>query len=470
MSELTDLGRVHVLGIGGAGMSAIARVLLGRGVAVSGSDARESRRVTALRALGAHVVVGHAAANVVDELGQPRVDTLIVSTAVKQDNIEIVTARAHGITVLTRAEGLAAILAKTRTVAVAGTHGKTTTTSMLTVALQHCAADPSFIIGSELNESGTNAHVGSGKEFIVEADESDGTFLMMIPHVAIVTNVEPDHLDHWETFEAIENAFARFAANVPSDGTLVACVDDAGGRRLAQRTRAAGIKVITYGRSEDADFRIELHAMGERGWRFDVVADGVRLGVTELLVPGQHNVLNATAALAAGIALGYPATDLRAGIAGFSGTRRRFDFRGSADGVRVFDDYAHHPTEIDATLRAARDVVGEGRLVVACQPYRWYRTAMFVPEYAKALALADFVVVLEVYGPGETPIPGASGQTIAKSVDLPEGNVVFEPSLSAVAKHLADVVKAGDLVLTLGAEEVSVVGPELLELLRDRQG
>lgn len=469
MSELTALGRVHILGIGGAGMSAIARVLLGRGVAVSGSDARESRRVTALRALGAHVVVGHAAENIITQ-GQARVDTLIVSTAVKQDNIEVVTARENGITVLSRAEGLAAILAGTRTVAVAGTHGKTTTTSMLTVALQHCSADPSFIIGSELNESGTNAHVGTGKEFIVEADESDGTFLMMSPQVAIVTNVEPDHLDHWKTYDAIEEAFASFAKNVPEGGTLVVCGDDAGGRRLAQRSRAAGINVVTYGMSEDADFRIELHAMGQRGWRFDVVAHGVRVGVTELLVPGQHNVLNATAALAAGMTLGYPATDLRAGIAGFSGTRRRFDFRGSANGVRVFDDYAHHPTEIDATLRAARDVVGDGRLVVACQPYRWYRTAMFVPEYAKALALADFVVVLEVYGPGETPIPGASGQTIAKNVDLADGHVVFEPSLSAVAKHLADFVKPGDLVLTLGAEEVSVVGPELLELLRDRQG
>lgn len=469
MSDVTALGRVHILGIGGAGMSAIARVLLGRGVVVSGSDARESRRITALRALGAHVVVGHAAENVVED-GRPRVDTLIVSTAVKQDNVEIVTARANGIAVLTRAEGLASILSGTKTVAVAGTHGKTTTTSMLTVALQHCAADPSFIIGSELNESGTNAHVGTGKEFIVEADESDGTFLMMAPHVAVVTNVEPDHLDHWKTYDAIEDAFARFASNISPGGTLVVCVDDSGGRRLAQRTREAGINVVTYGKSDDADFRVELHAMGQRGWRFDVVAHGVRVGVTELLVPGQHNVLNATAALAAGMSLGYSASDLRAGIAQFSGTRRRFDFRGAADGVRVFDDYAHHPTEIDATLRAARDVVGDGRLVVACQPYRWYRTAMFVSEYADALALADVVVVLEVYGPGETPIPGASGQTIAKGVDLPEGQVIFEPSLSAVARHLADVVKPGDLVLTLGAEEVSVVGPELLGLLRDREG
>ena len=468
MTGLDYLGRVHVLGIGGAGMSAIARVLLGRGVSVSGSDARESRRVTALRALGATVNVGHSAANVVQD-GVPTVDTLIVSTAVAADNIEVITAKKHGVRVLTRAEGLATILAQTHTVAVAGTHGKTTTTSMLTVSLQHCGADPSFIIGSELNESGTNAHVGTGDVFIVEADESDGTFLKMTPEVAIVTNVEPDHLDHWKTYDAIEDAFAAFVQQMTPTGFLVVCIDDAGGRRLAQRAKDLSVRVVTYGISDDADFRIEFDGMGSRGWRFDVVAEGVRLGTTELAVPGKHNVLNATAALAAGIGMGFPARDLRAGLCSFSGTRRRFDFRGEVAGVRVFDDYAHHPTEIEATLRAARDVVGDtGRVIVACQPYRWYRTAMFVPEYGKALALADEVVVLEVYGPGETPIPGASGQTIARSVELPAGAVTFEPSLAAVAKHLYDRVRPGDIVLTLGAEEVSIVGPELIELLRGR--
>jgi UDP-N-acetylmuramate--alanine ligase len=458
---IEDLGRVHIVGIGGAGMSAIARVLLGRGVPVSGSDARDSRRVTALRALGARVNVGHDAAHVND------VDTVISSTAVKADNVEIASAISRQIRVMSRAEGLACVLADARVVAIAGTHGKTTTTSMLAVALQRCGADPSFIIGSELNESGSNAHVGTGDSFIVEADESDGTFLMMTPVASVVTNVEPDHLDHWGSLEALEDAFLEFARRLAArQGFLAICVDDPGARRLAEKAKSHGIDVRTYGMSVDADYRIDLMELGLHGWKFDVIARGVRLGVTELAVPGQHNVLNATAALATGIGLGLPATDLRAGIAGFTGTRRRFDHRGTAGGVRVFDDYAHHPTEIAATLRAAREMVGEGRLIVACQPYRWYRTAMFIPEYAQALSLADEVVVLEVYGPGETPIPGASGQTIAAAISLPEGAVMFEPSLSAVATQLAQRVRAGDLVLTLGAEEVSVVGPELVDILR----
>jgi UDP-N-acetylmuramate--alanine ligase len=460
-TRIHDLGRVHIIGIGGAGMSAIARILLGRGVPVSGSDARESRRVTALRALGARVDVGHDASHVNE------VDTVIASTAVKADNVEVTAALARKIPVMSRAEGLAAVLADASVVAIAGTHGKTTTTSMLAVALQRCGADPSFIIGSELNESGSNAHVGTGDAFIVEADESDGTFLMMEPIASIVTNVEPDHLDHWGSLEALEDAFADFARRLISrKGFLVICVDDPGARRLADKCRSEGLDVRSYGMSADADYRVELVGLGVQGWKFDVVARGVRLGITELAVPGQHNVLNATAALATGIGLGLPATDLRAGIARFTGTRRRFDHRGTAAGVRVFDDYAHHPTEIAATLRAAREMVGEGRLIVACQPYRWYRTAMFIPEYAQALSLADEVVVLEVYGPGETPIPGASGQTIAAAIRLPEGSVVFEPSLSAVAEQLAQRVRPGDLVLTLGAEEVSVVGPELVEILR----
>ena len=281
-----------------------------------------------------------------------------------------------------------------------------------------------------------------------------------------MTNVEPDHLDHWKTYDAIEQAFAEFASRILPQGFLVVCTDDAGGRRLAENARASGVDVRTYGFSADADFRCELINMGSRGWIFDVIARGVRLGPTELSVPGQHNVLNATAAITAAMGLGFSGTDVRAGIAGFSGTRRRFDHKGTAAGVRVYDDYAHHPTEIAATLKAARDVVGEGRLLVACQPYRWYRTAMFIEEYGQALALADNVVVLEVYGPGETPIPGASGQTIARRIPLDEGAVIFEPSLSAVAQHLFERARVGDIVLTLGAEEVSVVGPELVDLLR----
>lgn len=462
--DLSTLGRVHIVGVGGAGMSGIARILLARGVRVSGSDAKDSRRLAALRALGADVHVGHDPAHVAG------VDTVVVSTAIKAGNVELVEARRRALRVLGRAEALALLMTGYRGVAVSGTHGKTTTTSMLTVALQDCGADPSFVIGSELNESGSNAHLGSGPDFVAEADESDGAFLALPAAAGVVTNVEADHLDHWGTVEAVEAAFVDFAVGIGSrGGFVVACADDPGAALLISRARKQGVDVRTYGRSEGVDYRVELRGTGSHGWRFDTVARGVRLGVTELAVPGTHNVLNATAALATGIGLGYPATDLRSGLASFSGSRRRFDFRGSADGIRVYDDYAHHPTEIAATLRAMREQMTGGRLVVAFQAHHYYRTAMFVKEFGTALGLADEVVVLEVFAPGEEPIPGASGMSMASNVPLPAEQVVFEPSWSRVAAHLAGRAVPGDVVMTLGAGDISLIGPEVLELLRARE-
>ena len=458
-------GRVHIVGIGGAGMSGIARIMVAQGLAVSGSDARDSRRLQALRAVGVDAHVGHDAGFV------EGIDALVVSTAIPESNPERVAARERGIPEISRAEALAAVMAGSRGVAVAGTHGKTTTTSMLTVALQHCGADPSFAIGSELNESGSNAHLGSGDVFVVEADESDGAFLFLAPVAAIVTNVEPDHLDHWGTFEAIEQAFLDFALGIRDrDGFVVVCADDRGGARLAQRAREAGVDVRTYGESAGADYRLSDARLTAAGWAFDTVHNGVRLGEIELAVPGRHNALNALAAFVTGLGLDYPATDLRAGLAAFSGTRRRFDFKGQVGDIRVFDDYAHHPTEIEATLHAARDVVGPGRLVVAFQAHHYYRTAMFVEEFGAALGLADEVVVLEVFAPGETPIPGASGQTMAANVPLPAEQVVFEPSWSAVAGHLVDRARPGDIIMTLGAGDIGMIGLEVLELLRAREG
>jgi UDP-N-acetylmuramate--alanine ligase len=463
-ADLSGLGRVHVVGIGGAGMSGIARILVARGVTVTGSDAKDSRRLAALRALGVEAYVGHAAEQVVG------VDTVIASTAIKPDNPELVAARGAGLRVMGRAEALATLMEGYRGIAVAGTHGKTTTTSMLTVALQHCGADPSFAIGSELNESGSNAHLGTGEAFVAEADESDGAFLALPAFAGIVTNVEPDHLDHWGTFDAIEAAFLEFCTAIRDrEGFVTVCVDDAGGARLADRARAAGVDVRTYGTEDGADFRVELVGVGDHGWHFDVLEHGVRLGVTELGVPGKHNVLNATAALVTGIGLGLPASDLRAGLETFSGTRRRFDFKGTADGVRVYDDYAHHPTEIAATLSAMRDVVGEGRLVVAFQAHHYYRTAMFTKEFGEALGLADEVVVLEVFAPGEDPIPGASGVAMASHVPLPPEQVVFEPSWSKVAGQLVSRAHAGDVVMTLGAGDIAMIGTEVLDLLRARE-
>jgi UDP-N-acetylmuramate--alanine ligase len=453
------LGTVHFVGIGGAGMSGIARILLARGIPVSGSDAKDSRVVTALRALGATVHLGHDAAHVGDA------DTVVVSSAIRETNPELVEARRRGLRVLPRAAALASVMAGRRAVAVAGTHGKTTTTSLLTVALQHCGADPSFAIGGHLNESGANAHNGSGDVFVAEADESDGSFLLYEPDVAVVTNVEADHLDHYGTAAAVEEAFRSFAARLRPGGVLVACADDAGSRALADAVRDRGTVVRTYGESADADVRIEALAVRGSGSRFRVVDRGRRLGQLELRIPGRHNALNATAALTAGIALGRPAGELREGLSGFTGTRRRSELKGTAGGVRVYDDYAHHPTEITAVLRAFRGVAEGGRLVVAFQPHRYSRTAAFREAFAAALALADEVVVMEVYGAGEEPIPGATGASVAAAVPLPPEHVVFEPSWSAVAAELARRARPGDVVLTLGAGDVTMIGPEVLPLL-----
>lgn len=462
---VSDLGRVHIVGIGGAGMSGIARLLVARGVVVSGSDARESIRLEALRALGIQAHVGHSAQWIAGA------DTLIVSTAIPDTNPERAEAARLGIRELSRADALALLMRGYRTIAVAGTHGKTTTTSMTTVAVQHCGVDPSFAIGSELNESGSNAHLGSGDIFVVEADESDGAFLHYEPTVGIVTNVEADHLNYWGTFDAIEQAFVDFAIGLKArDGSLVCCVDDPGAARLADRARAAGVRVVTYGRAENADLAMCNMVLGDRGWSVDVVRDADLVARLDLQVPGEHNARNAVAALAAGLELGLPAADLAAGLSTFRGSRRRFDFKGEVGGVRVFDDYAHHPTEIDATLRAARDVVGSGRVIVAFQAHHYYRTAMFVTEFGQALGLADDVVVLEVFAPGETPIPGASGLAMAANVPLDPEHVVFEPSWSAVAGHLVERARPGDIIMTLGAGDIGLIGLEVLALLHRQDG
>ncbi len=464
---MTDLtGPVHIVGIGGAGMSGIARILVSRGVTVSGSDAKESKRLVALRALGVDARVGHDPENVAGAA------VVVISTAIRPTNPEVVAAEERGIPVVSRAEALAAVMAGSRGVAVAGTHGKTTTTSMLTIAIQNCGADPSFAIGSELNDSGANAHQGAGDLFIVEADESDGSFLMLPAEAGIVTNVEPDHLDHWGTFEAIEEGFVEFAEGIgAAGGFVVLCADDPGSARTAAQARARGVDVRTYGVDPAADYVLsEVTTSASGSGALVTGADGAPVGRLTLQMHGTHNVLNATAALLTGIGLGLPTEALLEGLTQFTGTRRRFDLKGEVAGVRVFDDYAHHPTEIAATLRAARDVVGEGQLVVAFQAHHYYRTAMFVEEFGEALGLADQVIVLEVFAPGEEPLPGASGQSLASHVPLPADQVLFEPSWSAVAGHLAERARPGDIVMTLGAGDIVLLGSEVLDLLAERQG
>ncbi len=456
------LGRVHFVGIGGAGLSGIARIMLARGITVSGSDAKESRALEALRALGARCYVGHDASHVHD------VDTLVVSTAVREDNPEVVEAQRQGLRLLPRSAALESVMQGRRVVAVAGTHGKTTTTSLLTVALQHCAADPSFAIGGELNESGANAHDGSGEIFVAEADESDGAFLVYSPYAALVTNVEADHLDNYGTEEAYHAAFTEFLDRIDPEGFLVACIDDDGAAGLVAQARERGMTVVGVGESAEADLRAEALRFEGSTSTFAVVDRGRRLGEIRLQIPGRHYVLDAMAALAAGLRLGFPFADLQRGLESFTGTRRRMELKGEVDGIRVYDSYAHHPNEIAGDLQAARSLAGEGRVVVAFQPHLVSRTRIFGAQMGEALGAADEVVVMDVYVAREDPEPGVNGQLVASHVPLPPEQVLFEPSWQATPQRLVERARPGDVVLTLGAGDVTLVGPEVLELLAER--
>ncbi len=451
------MSRVHLIGIGGAGMSGIARVLLARGTAVSGSDAKDSLAVAALRALGADVHIGHDAAHV------EGATSVVVSTAIRESNPELAAARTQGIAVVKRAEALAALLEGYRAIAVAGTHGKTSTTSMLTVATQHCGVDPSFAIGGDLNEAASNAHHGTGELFVVEADESDGSFLVYRPEVAIVTNVEADHLDHHGTVEAYEQVFRDFVATVT--GVLVLCADDAGALALEAVAQRRGLRVRTYGTSADADLVITDLTRSGAGSAYDAVVDGTLVGRVELPVAGDHQARNSAAALLAGLEVGLPAEKLIEGLAGFRGVRRRMELKGTVGGVRVYDDYAHHPTEVRAQLEAARVVAGGGRVVAVFQPHMYSRTQMFADAFGDALGLADVVVVMDVYGAREDPVPGVTGALVAQAVPLSHQHVLFEPSWTAVPPAVAARVHPGDLLITLGAGDVTQIGPEVLRLL-----
>jgi UDP-N-acetylmuramate--alanine ligase len=435
------LGRVHFVGVGGAGLSAIARIMLARGIPVSGSDGVESATLDSLRALGAQVYVGHAA----DQLGDA--DTVVVSTAVREDNAEYTAAVARGLRVLPRSAALASLMAGRRVVAVAGTHGKTTTTALLTVALEAAGADPTYAIGADLAATGSNAKEGTGELFVAEADESDGAFLHYAPYAAIVTNIEADHLDHWRTEQAYARAFDDFAATVDPDGFLVCGVDDPGAAALAERQRAAGLRVVT----------VSTRGGGEVG---PDALDGARLWA-----PGEHYATDALLALAAGRTLGFADADLLRGIASFTGTKRRMERKGEVAGVRVYDSYAHHPTEIAGDLEAARALAGAGRLVVAFQPHLVSRTRSFGPAMGEALGAADEVVVCDVYLAREDADPEVTGALVAGAVPLPPERVAFVPDLDDVPGALVARARAGDLVLTLGAGSVTDVGPRVLELL-----
>ncbi len=431
--------------------------------------------LAALRQLGATVFVGHEAAHVAETVAGARAAagarlTVVTSSAIRAQNPELVEAHRLGLQVLPRAAALAALMSGRKGVAIAGTHGKTTTTSMLTVALQHAGLHPSFAIGGDLSEPGSNAHAGSGDVFVAEADESDGSFLLLAPFGAVVTNVEPDHLDHYADSAEVDAAFEQFVDRIDPAGFLVACLDDPGAARLLGRAQARGLRAVSYGTAASADLRIDRLRTGLAGGTvaYEAVSRGRRLGEITLQVPGAHNARNSAAVLAAGLELGVSAAAMCQGIATYPGVRRRFELKGREAGVTVVDDYGHHPTEVAATLAAARPVAGDGRLIVAFQPHRYSRTAAFGREFGAALGLADVIVVMDVYSAGEDPLPGVSGRTIADAVPAPLDRVVYEPNWSQVPALLAALARPGDLVLTMGAGDVTQLGPEVLRELAGR--
>ena len=454
--ELLRQKKVHFIGIGGAGMSGIAKIMLSQGIQVSGSDVKASTVTENLHTMGAQIFIGHRAENV-DEA-----DLVVLSTAIATNNPERIAAQERGITLIARAQALALLMQGKESVAVAGTHGKTTTTSMLTVALQSAGMDPSFAIGGMINASGVNAYSGSGSIFVAEADESDGSFLAYKPLGAIITNIELDHVDHFATLESIYSVFTDFVASIASGGFLVACGDDQGVLALLARIDRSDITIITYGEGEN-DWQITRLGLEAERSSARVLHNGKVVGELELLVPGKHNALNALAALAASSALGVPARSILDGLATFSGSRRRFELKGEARGVRVIDDYGHHPTEIRVTLETARRYAGSGRLIVVFQPHRYSRTQAFAKEFATALSLADEIYLLEVYAASEDPIPGVSSLLI--SSQMSGSHVHYEPSMIAVVEAIAATAKMGDVVMTMGAGDVNALAPVILKTL-----
>ena len=454
-----QLGRVHFVGIGGAALSAIARIMAMRGLPVTGSDDNDTPFLAGLRELGVTCHLGYAAEHVGDA------DTLVVTTAAREDNPEVLEGVRRGVRILPRSAGLWSVMAGRRVVAVSGTHGKTTTSSLLTSALVAAGADPTYAVGGVLASTGHNAEVGSSELFVAEADESDGAFLVYHPHAAVVTNVAADHLDVWGTEEAYHRAFDEFADTVDRDGFLVCCVDDPGARTLAAYARTTGLRVVTVGTAPDADVRATDLEFEGTSSRFTVVRGDEVAGTVQLQIPGRHYVVDALAALVAGVELGYPFAGLREGLEAFAGSGRRMEPKGHAGGVRVYDSYAHHPAEIAADLEAARAIAGEGRIVVAFQPHLVSRTRSFGTEMGHALGGADEVVVLDVYLARESADPDVTGRLVADAVPLPPDRVAFVAGLDEAAVELASRARDGDLVLTLGAGSVTTVGPLVLEIL-----
>jgi len=447
--------RIHFVGIGGIGMSGIAEVLLNLGYGVTGSDLRASDTTRRLESLGGRVFVGHDAAHVSD------VDVVVTSSAVRRDNPEVLEARRRKIPVIPRAEMLAELMRLKYGVAIAGSHGKTTTTSMAAHVLAHAGLDPTAVVGGKVNTFGSNAKLGRGEYMVVEADESDGSFLHIPPTIAIVTNVDPEHLDHWKTVEALRRGFVDFVNRVPFYGLAILCIDHPGVQSLLPDVEK---RYVTYGESPQADYRADHIELDGHSVRFDAFRAGMPLGRFEVPMVGRHNALNALAVVALGDEMGVPADRVREALRAFRGVQRRFTVRGEAAGVTVVDDYGHHPAEVRATLSGAHEAFRR-RVVCAFQPHRYTRTRDLLEDFATAFHDADVLLVTDVYAAGEEPIPGATAAALVDVIRARGHRDVTHVPRAELARAVRARVTPGDLVLTLGAGDVTAVGPELLALL-----
>ncbi|KOU38555.1 UDP-N-acetylmuramate--L-alanine ligase [Streptomyces sp. NPDC002039] len=456
----TAMERPHFIGIGGAGMSGIAKILAQRGAEVAGSDSRDSETARALRAHGATVHIGHAAEHLADDS-----TCVVVSSAIRADNPELVRAAELGIPVVHRSDALAGLMDGPRAIAVAGTHGKTTTTSMLAVSLSALGLDPSYAIGGDLDVPGSNAHHGAGDIFVAEADESDRSFHKYTPQVAIILNAELDHHANYASMEEIHESFETFVGKIVPGGTLVIAHGQEGAAEIARRVADRdGLTVVTYGEEPEADVRITKITPRGLTSEVTVVIDGRMLTFT-VSVPGRHYAHNAVAALAAGVALGIPAHNLASALGKYTGVKRRLQLKGEEAGVQVIDSYAHHPTEMTADLEAIRGAAGDSRILVVFQPHLFSRTQELGKEMGRALALADASVVLDIYPAREDPIPGITSELIIAAARTAGADVSAEHDKAAVADVIAGMAKPGDLVLTMGAGDVTDLGPQILARL-----
>ena len=458
-----ELGRVHFIAIGGSGMNGIAAMMLDSGVPASGSDRQDSKYLRALQAAGARVYVGHRA----EQLDQAQ--TVVASSAIREDNPELAEARRRGLRVLHRSAALGSLMLGRRGIAVAGTHGKTTTTAMIAHVLTGCGFEPSFVIGGALTGSSSGGHLGSGDVMVVEADESDGSFLQYPAEVAVVTNVDPDHLSNWGTAENYADGFLSFATG-DQVRLVVISADDPGAVALTARLRehltstAAGVELITFGESMEADVQIIGLSLAGSGSSFEL-KHRAEVGRVDLAVPGHYNALNAAAAYAVTTWLGADEEQVRQELSAYRGTYRRFQLVGTVNGVRVYDDYAHHPTEVRNTLVAARTAVGDGRVVVCFQPHLYTRTRDFWPQLAEALEQADQAIVMDVCGDREDPLPGIDGSLVATAVRPATAEVTYQPDWDKAAPTVADIARPGDLVITVGCGDVTKVAPLIVREL-----